>query len=78
MELLGDEFASLQLYRAAKIQLGGLLPNIANLTLVSFICHNKIVAVTQSTELFVQPQLGVWYLEDVQMDVKTEEVANVN
>ena len=70
-------FAILQLYRTAKIQLGGLRPNIANLTLMSFTCHNKLVAVTQSTELFVQPHLEVSYLEDVQMDVKTEEVANV-
>ena len=77
MELPSDEFAILQLYRTAKIQLSGLLPNIANLTLMCFTCHNKLVAVTQSTELFVQPQLDVSYLEDVQMDVKTEEVANV-
>ena len=78
MELPSDEFAILQLYRTAKIQLGGLLPNIATLTLMSFTCHNKLVAVTQGTESFVQPQLGVSYLEDVQMIVKTEENANVN
>ena len=78
MELPSDEFAILQFYRTIKIQLGGLLPNIANLTLMSFTCHNQLVAVTQSTELFVQPHLEVSYLEDVQMDVKTEEVANVN
>ena len=45
---------------------------------MSFTCHNKLVAITPSTELFVQPQLEVSYLEDVQMDGKTEEVANVN
>ena len=54
MELPSDEFVFfLQLYRTAKIQLGGLVPNIASLTLMSFTCHNKIVAVTQSTELFI-------------------------
>ena len=58
--------------------MGALLPNIVNLTLMSSTCVNKLVAVTQSTELFVQPQLEVSYLEDVQMDGKTEEVANVN
>ena len=73
MELPNDEFAILQFYRTAKIQLGGLLPNIANLTLMSFTCHKNLAAVTQSTELIVQPQLEVSYLEDVHMDVKTEE-----
>ena len=58
MELLSDEFAILHLYRKVKIQLGGVLPNIVNLTFMSFTCWNKLVIETQSTELFVQPQLG--------------------
>ena len=78
VEIPSDELAFLQIYRTAKIQLDGLLPNTANLSLMSSTCHSKLVAVTQSTELFVQPQSEVSYLEDVQMDVKTEEVANVN
>ena len=77
MKLPSDEFAIFQFYRTAKIQLGGLLQNFANMTIKSFTCYNNLVAVPQSTELFVQPQLEVWYLEDVQMDVKTVEDANV-
>ena len=77
MELPSDEFATLQLQRIVKIQLGGLLPNIAKLPLMSIGCLNKLVAITQSTELFVQPQLECSYLENVQMDYETEEVANV-
>ena len=58
VELPSDELAILQIYRTAKIQLDGLLPNTANLTIMSLTCHSKLVAVTQSTETFVQPVGG--------------------
>ena len=54
MEISSDEMSLLQLYRTAKMQLGGMLPNLANLTLMSITPQNGMVAITQSTELFAQ------------------------
>ena len=54
MEISSDEMSLLQLYRTAKKQLGGMLPNLANLTLMSITPQNGMVAITQSTELFAQ------------------------
>ena len=36
------------------MQLGGMLPNLVNLTLMSITPQNGMVAITQSTELFAQ------------------------
>ena len=54
MQISSDEMSLLQLYRTAKMQLGGMLPNLANLTLMSIKPQNGMVAITQSTELFAQ------------------------
>ena len=44
----------LQLHGTAKILLGGMLPNLAILKLMSITPQNGMVAITQSTELFAQ------------------------
>ena len=54
MEISSDEMSLLQLYRTVKMQLGGMLPDLANLTLMSITPQNGMVAITQSTELFAQ------------------------
>ena len=54
MEISSNEMSLLQLYRTAKMQLGGMLPNLVNLTLLSITPQNGMVAITQSTELFAQ------------------------
>ena len=54
MQISSDEMSLLQLYRTAKMQLGGMLPNLANLTLMSITPQKGMVAITQSTELFAQ------------------------
>ena len=54
MEISSDEMSLLELYRTAKMQLEGMLPNLANLTLMSITQQNGMVAITQSTELYAQ------------------------